>query len=169
MSGSTSIRQSVSPRVVNKRAVRAGCRIPCTHWRQTSMRFSKRALRCLLLGALSGAASPNPSASLSTMRSMSSEKRWMICQAFDSEVPPLNVRWSPMAGRVKSSRRVHQQSMRGHKRGRPTGPPDPPGTGSGAGGQRCHRPQTACRWSVAPEWRVCWYGASWKQSEAIRV
>ena len=32
----------------------------------------------------------------------------MIFQAFESEVPPLKVRYLPMPWRVKSSERVHQ-------------------------------------------------------------
>ena len=57
------------------------------------MSFSKRSLRLLLLEARSGAASPpKPRAFLSTIKSMSSEKRWINFHAFESEVPPLKVR-----------------------------------------------------------------------------
>ena len=109
MSGSTSSRQPDSPRAERILPARAVCSDSCTHCRHESIRASSRSRRFFLLGAFSGAASPpKPRASLSATRSMSSEKRLMSFQAFESEVPPLNVRCSPTPGRLNNSRSVQQ-------------------------------------------------------------
>ena len=41
-------------------------------------------------------------------RSMSSEKRWIRSQAFESEVPPLKVRWPCQSGNENRTRSVKQ-------------------------------------------------------------